>query len=332
MRRDVLKYHAGLFLSLFGKLAFEPDKLLSVTLFDYLVKTVKSSSADEKNVFGIDLNEFLIRVLSAALRRHIRHRSLKDFEQCLLNTLSGYIACDRTVFAFTRDLIYLVDVYDTFFGTFYIIVRSLYKTEKDILNILAHISRFGKRRCIGYCKGHLERLRQCLCKICLADTGGTYEQNIAFLDLNVIFIISIIGIFFAFSGARLRRLAQYPLVMIVNRDRKRDLGFILTNDISVKRFFYLPRLWQFVIAQFAVIGTIAVKFIFVNYLIACPDAEIANEKSVCCGYQKITFLFRPAAKGTAVNSIVTFGWHILLHAFQKACHRQALTQKSVFRV
>ena len=67
----------GLFL--FGlDLAFKTDALITVALLDDVGKTVECTAADEEDVFGVDLNEFLIRMLTSALRRNVCDSSFKD--------------------------------------------------------------------------------------------------------------------------------------------------------------------------------------------------------------------------------------------------------------
>ena len=61
---------------------------------------------------GVDLQEFLLRMLAPALRRHRGDRALDQLEQRLLHALAGHVAGDRGVVALARDLVDLVDVDD----------------------------------------------------------------------------------------------------------------------------------------------------------------------------------------------------------------------------
>ena len=67
---------------------------------------------DEQHVRGVDLDELLVRVLAAALRRHVRDRALEDLQQGLLDALAGDVPGDRRVLALAGDLVDLVDVDD----------------------------------------------------------------------------------------------------------------------------------------------------------------------------------------------------------------------------
>ena len=59
---------------------------------DNFLQAGKSAAANEQNVRGIHLQEFLLRMLSPALRRHRGHRAFHDFQQRLLHTLAAHIA------------------------------------------------------------------------------------------------------------------------------------------------------------------------------------------------------------------------------------------------
>ena len=50
--------------------------LLSAAMLNQLGKPVERAAADKQNVFRVDLNKILIRMLSATLRRNIGDRSL----------------------------------------------------------------------------------------------------------------------------------------------------------------------------------------------------------------------------------------------------------------
>ena len=50
------------------------------TLFDDLIKALESPTTDKENVGCVDLNEVLVRMLAATLRRNVGNRPLNDFE------------------------------------------------------------------------------------------------------------------------------------------------------------------------------------------------------------------------------------------------------------
>src|SRR4029079_8094286 len=79
---------------------------------DDLFQPGKRAAADEKYIFGVDLQEFLLRMLAPALRRDRGDRAFDQLEQGLLHAFAGYVARDRRVLALARDLVDLVDVDD----------------------------------------------------------------------------------------------------------------------------------------------------------------------------------------------------------------------------
>jgi hypothetical protein len=70
------------------------------------------AAAHEQDVRSVDLQEFLLRVLAAALRRHRGDCALNDLEQRLLHALAGHVAGDRRIVGLAADLVDLVDVDD----------------------------------------------------------------------------------------------------------------------------------------------------------------------------------------------------------------------------
>jgi hypothetical protein len=79
---------------------------------DNLVETDKRPTADEQNVRGVHRGELLMRVLPAALRRHVGDGAFEDLQQRLLHALAGDIARDGRVLVLAADLVDLIDVDD----------------------------------------------------------------------------------------------------------------------------------------------------------------------------------------------------------------------------
>ena len=52
----------------------------------------KGTSAYEQDILSVDMEEFLLRMLSATLWGNIDHTSLKKLEHGLLHSLSGHVA------------------------------------------------------------------------------------------------------------------------------------------------------------------------------------------------------------------------------------------------
>ena len=64
------------------------DYLGIETLRDTTLDSLEGTAADEQDVLGIDMNELLLRMLAASLRRDIDDTSFQKFQQCLLHALS----------------------------------------------------------------------------------------------------------------------------------------------------------------------------------------------------------------------------------------------------
>src|SRR5690606_27645642 len=75
----------------------EPDRRASPACGDDLVEAGKGTAADKQDIGRIDLQELLLRMLAAALRRNARDRAFHDLEQRLLHALARHVARDRRV-------------------------------------------------------------------------------------------------------------------------------------------------------------------------------------------------------------------------------------------
>src|SRR5699024_6507869 len=138
--------------------------LFARSLLYYFFQSAERASAYKEDIRRIYLYKFLMGMFPSALGRHGGNRSLKYLKKRLLYAFAAYIPCDRNILGFFRDLIDLIDINDSSFGSFNIIVRSLNEFKKYVLNVLSDVSRFRKRRSIGYGKGHVKhsgkRLRE----------------------------------------------------------------------------------------------------------------------------------------------------------------------------
>ena len=64
---------------------------------DDLVQADESAATDEENLLSVHLNVFLVRMLTPSLWRHIADSALEDFQERLLDTFSGDVACDTYI-------------------------------------------------------------------------------------------------------------------------------------------------------------------------------------------------------------------------------------------
>src|SRR6266481_2065094 len=127
-----------------------------------ILKPNKSAATDKKNISGVHLEEFLLRVLPAALRRDARHRSFNNLQQGLLYPFTRNVPGNRWVVRFPRDFIDLVDVNDPPLRFFNVVIGSLEKAQNNILNILSNVSCFRKAGSIGDSERNLKKTSQSL--------------------------------------------------------------------------------------------------------------------------------------------------------------------------
>jgi hypothetical protein len=85
-----------------------------------------------KDICGVDLQEFLLRMLAAALRRYTRDGALYEFEQRLLHALARDVADDRRVVGFAGNLVDLIDVNDAALRALDVVVGRLQPFEDDV--------------------------------------------------------------------------------------------------------------------------------------------------------------------------------------------------------
>ena len=79
MRSYFLQQFADILILSSAQLRIETDGLtIQSGLYD-LLQSIESTAADKQNVGGIDLNQLLMRMLSASLWRYACHSTLDDF-------------------------------------------------------------------------------------------------------------------------------------------------------------------------------------------------------------------------------------------------------------
>src|SRR5579862_5563264 len=201
-----------------GQVGPEAHRLARDAPADDVVQSDERAAADEQDIGGIDLQELLLRMLAAALGRHRRHRALDDLQQRLLYAFARHIAGDRGVVALARDLVDLVDVYDSALASLDVIVGVLQQRQDDVLDVLADVAGLGQRGRVGDGEWHLQEAREGLRQQGLADPGRANQQDVGFLQLDV-------------AGHHLR---VDSLVMVVDRDRENFLGALLSDHILVE--------------------------------------------------------------------------------------------------
>src|SRR5208282_3171624 len=188
----------------------EADRGRTAPRGDDLFEAGEGAAADEQDVRRVDLEEFLLRMLAAALRRHARDRALHDLEQRLLHALARHVAGNRGVVGLARYLVDFVDIDDAALRALDIVVRGLQQLQNDVLDVLADVARFGQRRRVGHGEGHVEDARQRLRQEGLARPGRPDQQDIRLRQFDVVVLALVIE----------------PLVVIVDSDREHFLGVV----------------------------------------------------------------------------------------------------------
>ena len=153
---------------------------------DDLFQAREGAAADEEDIAGVDLQEFLLRVLAPALGRHRGDRALDELQQRLLHALAGDVAGDRGVVGLARDLVDLVDVDDAGLGLLDVVVALLQELLDDVLDVLADVAGLGERRRIRDREGHVQEPRQRLGEQRLAAAGRADQQDVALGDLDLV--------------------------------------------------------------------------------------------------------------------------------------------------
>ena len=194
---------------------------------DDLVQTGKSAAADEQDIGGVDLQEFLLRMLAAALGRNAGDGAFHDLEQGLLHALARHVAGDRGIVGLAADLVDFVDIDDAALGPLDIVVGRLQQLEDDVLDVFAHITRFGQRGGVGHGEGHIQDARQGLGQQRLAAAGGADQHDVGFGQLDIAILAGRVD----------------ALVVVVDGDGEHLLGVALADDIIVQDLENFLRAW-----------------------------------------------------------------------------------------
>src|SRR4029078_4690450 len=167
-------------------LGAEADRGRPATRRNDLFKASEGTAADEQDVGRIDLPEFLLRMLAAALRWHGSDGAFHDLQQRLLHALARDVAGDRRVVRLARDLVDLVDIDDPALRPGDVEVGRLDQPQQDVLDVLTDIAGLGERGGIGDAERHVEDARQRLREQRLARARGPDEQDVRLLELDLV--------------------------------------------------------------------------------------------------------------------------------------------------
>ena len=94
LRHNLLQNLAHIAVFLLGNLRSETNGFGILSCLDNLLQSVKGTTANKQDVCSIDLDKFLMRMLSSSLRRYACNGSFQNFQKCLLYALTGHISGD----------------------------------------------------------------------------------------------------------------------------------------------------------------------------------------------------------------------------------------------
>ena len=69
----------ALFLRLFAQLCPKAQRRIVCALLNVLFQAIERAAADEQDIFGVNLDKFLLRMLAPAVGRHVADRALQNF-------------------------------------------------------------------------------------------------------------------------------------------------------------------------------------------------------------------------------------------------------------
>ena len=240
--------------------ALNPSVFLPVRRSICLSRPDERAAADEQDVRRVDLEELLVRVLAAALRRHVGDRAFEDLQQRLLDAFTRDVAGDGGVLVLAADLVDLVDVDDALLALLDVAARRLQQLQDDVLDILADVPGLGQRRRVDDREGDGEELGERLREQRLAGAGRADQQDVRLGQLDLV------------PAARLL-LDLDALVVVVDRDRELLLGLFLADDVLVEELLDFLRDRQRRAGAAARLEPVVVR----DDVVADLDALIADE-------------------------------------------------------
>src|SRR3989304_3920570 len=106
-------------------LCAKTNGLLADPLLYDIFQSGESASAYKQDVRCINLQEFLLGMLSAAFGRDIRDSAFNYFQECLLNPFAGNVPCNRRAVRLSGYLVYLIYINNPFLAFVYLIIGVL---------------------------------------------------------------------------------------------------------------------------------------------------------------------------------------------------------------
>ena len=185
---------------------------------NHFIQTGKRTATNKQDLGGINLQKFLLRMLTPALRWNGSNSTFDQFQQCLLYAFTGNVTGNRRVVRLTRNLVDFIDVDNTTLCFLDIVVAFLQQFLNDVFNVFAHITGFGQRGCVGHGERDVQQARQRFSQQRFTGTGRTDQQNVTFAQLDTIAGIAVAQTF----------------VVVVYRDRQHFFRLFLADNVIVQ--------------------------------------------------------------------------------------------------
>src|SRR5712664_533888 len=206
-----------------SSIGVETERAAAGALLDNFFQADKGAAADKQNVGGIDRSKFLVRMLTAALGRHVGDGAFQNLEQRLLHAFAGDIAGDGGVLVFLGDFVDLVDIDDALLGLLNVAIRRLQQLQDNVFDVFADVAGFGEGGGVDNGEGHIEHAREGLREERLARSSRPNQQNIGFAE-------------FAIAGLLVK---EDSFVVVVDGNGEFLLGAVLADDVAIEKLLDL---------------------------------------------------------------------------------------------
>src|SRR5207302_10932246 len=129
LRRDLAEDFAGAAVFRRDNLGTEANRTRPAARRDDLLEPGEGTAAYEQNIGGVNLQEFLLRMFAASLRRYRRDGAFHDLQQRLLNHFSRNVAGDGEVLSLAAELVDFINVDDTALVSLVIVVERFQQLD-----------------------------------------------------------------------------------------------------------------------------------------------------------------------------------------------------------
>ena len=222
---QVLRHYLGdklglTFFDILSNVRVKANSLFTNAVSNNLIQANKSAATDEQDIGGINVNKLLLRMLTASCWRNTSNRTLKNLQECLLNTFTRDVTSNREVLGLTSNLINLIDVDNAYLSTLNIAVSSSDELKQDILDIFTNVTSLSKGCCVSNSKRNLKKTSKRLSKQRFTSTSWAQEQDVGLSNLNVFLAL-----------LRLIVARKNTAIVVIHRNRHSTLCVFLTHYV-----------------------------------------------------------------------------------------------------